>query len=93
MEEQNTDSKQQEQETPARGPGRPPKVVKEKEKVVEESGFSTFSGDEANRYIQAGGRLVAITKRYPKNPFKPGKKYTFLETKKELDKILADADL
>lgn len=56
---------------------------------IVEGGYETFDGNEALAYNQAGGRLIAITKRYPNNPFKPGKRYRFLETKAELEALLA----
>ena len=52
-------------------------------------GYETFDGNEALAFNQAGGRLIAITKRYPKHPFKPGKRYRFLESKAALDQLLA----
>lgn len=55
-------------------------------------GYETFDGNEALKFNQAGGRLVAITKRYPNHPFKPGKRYVFLESKAQLDALLAKSE-
>ena len=58
-------------------------------------GYETFDGNEALAYNQAGGRLIAVTARYPSKikgapSLKPGKRYRFLETKAELDRLLAE---
>lgn len=60
-------------------------------------GFETFDPEEAQRYnLKAGGHLISVTARYPsKDPqipaTRPGKRYRFLETKDELDRMLAVA--
>lgn len=48
------------------------------------AGYVTLDGNEALTYIQAGGRLISVTKQYPNNLFKPGKRYVFLESLDEL---------
>ena len=58
----------------------PPKVV---------GGYETLDGEEAARYLAVGARLVSVVKRYPDQLFKAGKRYRFLESKVELDALLA----
>ena len=57
-----------------------------------QGGYETLDGEESLRYIQAGGRLVSVVRQFPKNPFKPGKRYRFLEAKGELDKLVARSE-
>ena len=52
-------------------------------------GYQTLDGNEALSYIEAGGRLVSVTKQFPKHPFKAGKRYVFLESKAALDQLMA----
>ena len=54
--------------------------------------YVTLDGNEALKYTQVGGRLVSITRQYPNNPFKSGKRYVFLETKDALDALLARSE-
>ena len=60
-------------------------------------GYETFDPEEAQKYnLRAGGHLIAVTARFPSNDpnvpsFRPGKRYRFLETKAELEKMLVAA--
>lgn len=61
-----------------------------------EAGYETFDPEEAQRYNRAGGHLVSVTPRHPsKDPkvpaLRPGKRHRFLETKTELDQLVAQA--
>ena len=60
-------------------------------------GYETFDGDEALRYSQVGGRLVSITARYPSKDanvptLRSGKRYRFVESKVQLDQLIAQAE-
>ena len=57
--------------------------------VVSASSYATTDGNEALRYTQVGGKLVSVVKLFPNNPLKPGKRFTFLETKAQLDELVA----
>lgn len=59
-------------------------------------GYETFDGEEAQKYNRNGGHLVSVTPRHPsKDPnipsFRSGKRYKFLESKGELDQLVAQA--
>lgn len=69
-------------------PAAPAPAVEEKAQTA----FVTLDGNEALKYSQVGGRLVSITRQYPNNPFKAGKRYVFLETKDALDALLARSE-
>lgn len=56
------------------------------------AGYSTTDGNEALKYINAGGHHVTTVKQFPNNPFKPGKRFGFLESKEALDALVAHQD-
>lgn len=61
-------------------------------------GYETFDPEEAQKYnLRAGGHLIAVTARFPSNDpnipsFRPGKRYRFLESKEDLDRMLVAAE-
>lgn len=73
-------------------------MAKEKEKAATpvdpppaappEGGYETIDSEEAAKYLNAGGRMVSIVRQFPKNPFKSGKRYRFVETKTELERLV-----
>jgi len=53
--------------------------------------FSTVESELAARYQRVGGHLVSVTKRFPDRPYTAGKVYGFVETKAQLDALVASA--
>ena len=56
------------------------------------AGFVTTDGNLALSYMNAGGRIISVTKQYPDRLFKPGKRYVFLESEDELKTLVAQAE-
>jgi len=92
---QNPFQEEQRPQTPPVNPTEAPSAPQEAP-VHPEMAYETFDGDEAMAYQQAGGHVVYVTARYPSKikdmpSMKAGKRYRFLETKAQLDALLAAA--
>ncbi len=54
--------------------------------------WTTSDPELAAKYNTVGGRIVTITKLYPKLLHKAGKKYGFADTQVELDALVKQAE-